>query len=341
MNYDNDKFLSEFKSIAMRENPCGVLFVCSSEYDRYGYRAALDAVCGNVTAFTAFEPCPEVSSVKNGVEIFKQSKCDFIVTVGGGSAVDTAKAIKYFAGSDVKILAVPTTAGTGAEVTRFAVLYEKGDKSSVSSYDIIPDFQVFDYTVLKSLPKVQKIVTGLDAFTHAAEAYWSKEADDAGRDYSRRALGLFKSSFESYINNDDGSQYENMMKCSELAGRAINAARTTAAHAFSYKLHKLKGFYHGHAVAVCLVYIWEYMLSNPDEKTQLVLKELSDISGFNPLSLKDLITRMGLPVTLTMTSGEFDETVTGVDSSRLANHPVDFSQQDIINIYKSFITVKD
>ncbi len=340
MNYNNEKFISEFIALIKKINPNKILFVCSADYDRYGYRKALDAFGADSVPFTAFEPCPEVSSVKNGVEIFKQNNCDFIVAVGGGSAIDVAKAIKLFAESDVEILAVPTTAGTGAEVTRFSVLYNNGDKDSVRSWDIIPDYQIFDYTTLESLPYIQRVVTALDAFTHAVEAYWSKDATDESRDYSAEALALFNAHFENYL-ADDKSAYEPMMKCSELAGRAINIAQTTACHAFSYKLHKLNGFYHGQAVAVCLVYIWKYMLeqNSDDIALELLLAETEIVSGYTPERLEELLSNLGLLDDLTMTAEQFEETVNGVNVNRLSNHPVSFNSDDIKKIYGSFIKV--
>ena len=340
MIYNNEKFINEFKELIEKLGPNKILFVCSAEYDRYGYRKALDELGFDTVCFTDFEPCPEVSSVKKGVEVFKQNNCDFIVAVGGGSAIDVAKAIKLFAESDTEILAVPTTAGTGAEVTRFSVLYNNGDKDSVRSWDIIPEYQIFDYNTLESLPYIQRVVTGLDAFTHAVEAYWSKDATDESRSYSAEALELFNNNFEKYL-ADDKSTYEPMMRCSELAGRAINIAQTTACHAFSYKLHKLKGFYHGQAVAVCLVYIWKYMLENNSDDIDLeyLLAETEIVSGYTPERLEKLLSDLGLLDDLTMNAEQFNETVSGVNVNRLSNHPVAFSSEDIKNIYKSFINV--
>lgn len=341
MEYKNQKFIDEFKKIITANKPNKILFVASREYDRYGYRSAIESLGISCIAFTDFSPCPEVSSVRAGTEIFKDNNCDFIVTVGGGSAMDVAKAIKLFAETDTKILAVPTTAGTGAEVTRFAVLYNNADKESVRSWDIIPDFQVFDYTALKSLPRFQRIVTSLDAFCHSIEAYWSKDSTDESKEYSVKALELFNEYFNSYL-NDDKSSYEPMMKCSELAGRAINIAQTAAPHAMSYKLHKLKGFAHGEAVALSLCYIWKYMLENcPTPELQILLAETEIISGFTPDSFNTFIADLGLHTDISMTESEFEETVTGVNITRLANHPMKFSQKDIEEIYKQFITVKD
>lgn len=340
MQYDNEKFIKEFSDIVKRENPKKILFVAGSEYDRYGYRKAVDSLCVDCVSFTDFDPCPEVFSVKAGAEVFKNEGCDFIVTVGGGSAMDVAKAIKLFAEADVKILAVPTTAGTGAEVTRFAVLYNNGDKESVRSYDIIPDYAVFDYSSLASLPRIQRIVTGLDAFCHSIEAYWSVNATEESREYSAQSLELFNDYFYRYL-DDDKSSYEPMMKCSELAGRAINTAQTAAPHAMSYKLHKLKAYYHGQAVALCLAYIWQYMLENcRTVELELLLAETEIISGYTPESFQELLKELGLCDDLTLTQTELDECINGVNIERMSNHPMKFDYKDIENIYRSFMDVR-
>lgn len=334
MEYNNEKFLNEFKNKMAELEPKKVLFVCSSEYDRYGYRKVLEETGTQSVAFCDFEPCPEVSSVKKGIKAYKENGCDFIIAVGGGSAIDTAKGIKFYSKLDFPILAVPTTAGTGAEVTRFSVLYRNKDKESVSDYGIIPNFQIFDHTVLKSLPYEQKIVTSLDAFCHSVEAFWSKDATDESREYSKKALVLFNNNFAKYLKNDE-STFAPMLECSMLAGKAINIARTTSPHAFSYKLHKLKGFHHGHAVAVCLAYIWKYMSKN--KELEELMKQTQEITGFDNDAFINFLSKLGLLDDLTMTPEQFDETVNGVNIARLQNNPIPFTNEDIKNIYSSFI----
>ncbi len=336
MEYNNEKFLNEFKNKMAELKPQKVLFVCSSEYDRYGYRKALEETKTQSVAFCDFEPCPEVSSVEKGIKAYKENGCDFIIAVGGGSAIDTAKGIKFYSKLDFPILAVPTTAGTGAEVTRFSVLYRNKDKKSVSDYGIIPNFQIFDPTVLKSLPYEQKVVTSLDAFCHSVEAFWSKDATDESREYSKKALALFNNNFAKYLENDENT-FAPMLECSMLAGKAINIARTTSPHAFSYKLHKLKGFHHGHAVAVCLAYIWKYMSKN--EELNELMKQTEEITGFDNDAFINFLSKLNLLDDLTMTPVQFDETVNGVNTARLQNNPMPFTNEDIKNIYSSFIKV--
>lgn len=232
---------------------------------------------------------------------------------------------------------MPTTAGTGAEVTRFSVLYRNKDKESVSDYSIIPNFQIFDYTTLKSLPYEQKVVTSLDAFCHSVEAFWSVDATYESRKYSKKALSLFNDNFARYIENDD-STFEPMLECSMLAGKAINIARTTVPHAFSYKLHKLKGFHHGRAVAVSLAYIWKFM--EESNKLNELMKETREITGFDADGFINFLSKLGLFDDLTMTKAQFDETIHGVNIQRLQNFSLKLTEEDIKNIYSSFIDVK-
>lgn len=336
MEYNNEKYINEFKNKMVQLSPEKVLFVCSGEYDRYGYRKALDETGIKSVPFCDFEPCPEVSSVDKGIASFKSNGCDFIVAIGGGSAIDTAKGIKYYSKLDFPILAIPTTAGTGAEVTRFSVLYRNKDKESVSDYSIIPNYQIFDSTVLKSLSYEQKAVTSLDAFCHSVEAFWSVDATPESIDYSKKALSLFNDNFSKYLKNDE-STYAAMLECSMLAGKAINIARTTSPHAFSYKLHKLKGFYHGRAVAVCLAYIWRYM--NEKEELKDLMKQTQEITGFDNDAFINFLSKLNLLDDLTMTQEQFDETVNGVNTARLKNNPMPFTNEDIKNIYSSFIKI--
>lgn len=339
MRYNNENFICEFEKIIKNASPGKILFVSGSDPDRYGYKSAIDKLGYKTVAFNDFEPCPEISSVQKAVKLFENEGCDLIAAVGGGSAIDVAKAVKYYSKADVDIVAVPTTAGTGAEVTRFSVLYNNGDKESVSDYSIIPDYAVFDYRTLASLPQFQKKVTALDAFCHCVEAFWSLNADDESRNYSRQGLELFNKNFNSYIQNDPET-YSKMMKCSELAGRAINIARTAAPHAMSYKLHKLKGFAHGQAIAVCLAYIWKYMEQNNNSSdVKKLLADTESMTGFTSDSFALLLRDLGLCNDLNVTKSEFDECVSGVNIERMSNHPMRFDYKDVENIYRMFLNI--
>ena len=140
-----------------------------------------------VIRFSDFQPNPLYESVEEGVRIFHEEGCDGIIAVGGGSAMDVAKCIKLYSNMDpaenylkqtivpnqIPFLAVPTTAGTGSEATRYAVIYYEGAKQSVTDNSIIPETVLMDASCLKTLPLYQKKATMLDALMHATESYWS------------------------------------------------------------------------------------------------------------------------------------------------------------------------
>ena len=137
-----------------------------------------------IVAFNDFQSNPTYESVVKGVQCFRKSGCQCIVAIGGGSAMDVAKCIRLYSGMEgngengdflrqrivpdnIRFLAVPTTAGTGAEATRYAVIYYKGEKQSITHERCIPDSVLMDHHVLETLPLYQKKSTMLDALCHS------------------------------------------------------------------------------------------------------------------------------------------------------------------------------
>ena len=157
-------------------------------YDSLGLGPFFDSL--DAVHFTGFTPNPLYEQVEEGVRCFLQNGCRAIVAVGGGSAMDVAKCVKLFCRMDpavnylhqekrdtgVPLYALPTTAGTGSEATRHAVIYYQGEKQSVSHPSIVPDAAVLLPEMLRSLPLYQKKCTLLDALCQAIESWWSKSA---------------------------------------------------------------------------------------------------------------------------------------------------------------------
>ncbi len=226
--------------------------------------------------FDSFTSNPLYSDVCNGVDIFNAAGCEAIVAVGGGSAIDVAKCIKLFcrlerntdflsqsySENDLTLLAAPTTAGTGSESTRFAVIYKDGIKQSVHDFSIIPNYAFLDANVLKSLPLYQKKCTLLDALCQGIESWWSVNSNEESKSYSKIALETILKYAHAYIFDNSLEAAENIMLAANYAGRAINITQTTAPHAMSYKISSLCHIPHGHAVAICLPAVWEFMLNH-------------------------------------------------------------------------------
>ena len=170
-----------------------------------------------VVKFSNFKPNPFYESVVEGVKLFYRTGCDMIVAVGGGSTIDVAKCIKLFSNmntnknyltqqiipNDLKFLAVPTTAGTGSEATRYAVIYYNGDKQSVTDYSCIPSTVLMDASALKTLPIYQKKSTMMDALCHSIESYWSVNSTEESNKYSKQAIQTILENKDAYLANKD------------------------------------------------------------------------------------------------------------------------------------------
>ena len=235
--------------------------------------------------FSDFTPNPLYEQVCNGIELLKTSECDVILAVGGGSAIDVAKCIKLAVlakkGCDaiipplvsqclqiddakIPFIAIPTTAGTGSESTHNAVMYYEGVKQTVTNDVILPDYAVLEPSVLKTLPLYQKKCTMMDALCQGIESWWSVNSTEESYEYSRKTVELIMAHWRKYIFENDDEAAKQIMLAANYGGRAINVTQTTAAHAFSYKITSLYKLPHGHAVAVGLPVIWEYMIRNMD-----------------------------------------------------------------------------
>lgn len=303
--------------------------------------------------FSEFEPNPRYESVVKGVNVFRQGNCDTILAIGGGSAIDVAKCIKVFATMDpsqsylqqeiqtntIPLLVMPTTAGTGSEATRFAVIYENGVKQSVLHESCIPAVIFFDETTLEGLPIYQKKTTILDALCHGIESYWSRRATNTSRAYARESITLILQYMEQYlVGNVEVNDH--IMKASYLAGKAIDLSQTTAAHAMSYKLTSLYGIAHGQAVAMCLPHIWEYMLEQADNELIQIFHEIADAMGDD--CVENAIRHMGMileqmefePIKVRSTK-ELEQLVESVNLARLQNNPIMLDTDTIQMIYET------
>ena len=243
------KILSEIKTQKF-------LLVCGKSFDLSKTKDVIEKLGIPYIRFSEFSSNPLYEDVVKGVSRFKEERCDTIVAVGGGSAIDVAKCIKLYsnmnedicfleqeyADSGVPIVAIPTTAGTGSESTRFAVIYYKGNKQSVAHESIVPDYAVLDSSLLKSLPVYQKKCTLMDALCQGIESWWSVNSTEESRLYSKKAVELILDNMAGYIEKNEESCAENILIASNYSGKAINITQTTAAHAMSYKITSMYKF---------------------------------------------------------------------------------------------------
>ncbi len=306
--------------------------------------------------FSDFTPNPLYEQVVEGVKIFNDNACELIVAVGGGSAIDVAKCIKLYSkmnhsvhylqqkmfDSEIPLIAIPTTAGTGSESTCHAVIYYEGLKQSISHPSIVPNIAVLEPSVLKTLPVYQKKCTMLDALCQGIESWWSVNSTDESKEYSRKAIELIKENWEEYIKDNTLESAEKIMEAANYAGRAINITATTAAHAMSYKITSIYGFPHGHAVAVCLPVVWRYMLSHMekciDNRGQEYLSDIFDKIVVDVSWFEDLMEKLEMTTPVSENREEDIELLSvSVNPVRLKNNPVNLDTEAIKSIYEEII----
>lgn len=174
-----------------------------------------------------------------------------IVSIGGGSTIDVGKYVAFHLG--VPHRAIPTTAGTGSEVTKFAVFIKDGKKWSMEDDRLIPEEYELIPELVVSLPKNDTIASGLDALSQSIESWWSPDSTPESRKYSEEAVGLITACLPGSLRNPDSEFLRmQMMKAANLSGKAINITRTSICHALSYPLTIKYKIPHGIACAMTL-----------------------------------------------------------------------------------------
>lgn len=327
------------------------MLVCGKSFDNLfisGFFANLNI---DFVRFSGFSPNPKYEEVALGVELFKRQGCDFIVSVGGGSAIDTAKNIKLFSALDgdknyleqplkyspVKHIAMPTTAGTGSESTRFSVLYYKGEKQSIAHDCILPEYAILEPKLLETLPDYHKKAAMMDALCQCIEAMWSVNSNEKCREYAKAGIELALSNKMGYLNGKKQGMAA-MLLVANYSGRAINISQTTAAHAMSYKLTSMYGIAHGHAAALCLSAVWRYMLGNSEALADS-FDAISSAFGVKSVNaalnmFDDMLGFLELEAPALTNPEDINMLADSVNPERLSNNPVALTKGVIKELYK-------
>lgn len=340
-----------------------VLLVCDSSFPFLSIKDDIERMGMSYVVFDQLKPNPLYEDVCKGVDLFQSSKCDTILAVGGGSSLDVAKCIKLYCQMEkgklyleqeykdtgVKLIAIPTTAGTGSESTRYAVIYYEGRKQSVTHESIIPNMAILEPKVLKTLPLYQKKCTMMDALCQGIESWWSVNSTDESKGYSKTAVELIMANWRKYIYENDDDASINIMNAANFGGKAINIAQTTAAHAMSYKITSLYDLPHGHAVALCLPEIWDYMIGHTDgcidsrgkEYVEGVFESISLSIGVHSVEeairvIRNMMEEMELnaPSFMEDAKDELNILCNLVNPIRLKNNPIQLDHDTIYSLYR-------
>jgi 1,3-propanediol dehydrogenase/alcohol dehydrogenase len=236
----------------------------------------LAAIAGEHAIFSNIPSDPDVQTVNAGLDAFVQNECDYLIAVGGGSVLDAAKAVALLAANGGVIadyeftppkhmcpplIAIPTTAGTGSEVTKWSIITDsvRKKKMAIGHEYLMPVMAVLDPGITLSMPQCVTAATGMDALTHAIEAYISDKANLITDMWSLKAIALLTKNILSATYNPTNLEARSGMLYGQLfAGIAFNNSSVALVHAMSRPLGAYYGIPHGEANAMLLPAVMEY-----------------------------------------------------------------------------------
>jgi len=306
--------------------------------------------------FSNFEENPKLEDVYKGIDLFNKENFDCCIAIGGGSVIDMAKLICYLNNDVINseqiikkevvtsntikttLIAIPTTCGAGSESTHFAVVYVNGEKFSLADETILPDLVFLNPKISYTMPKYLKAVTGIDAFSQAIESYWSRNSTEESRKYSLKALDLIWNNLWKSVNENNYDSHVKIVKGANLAGQAINIAKTTAPHAISYYFTSKHNINHGHAVALTLgsVYEFNYKLSKKKNIKENLFSNLNNILKVEEkpkLVLNEFLKSLGLELSYDKLGVNIEEEIgkvlKSINIERLKNNPFKLNHKDL------------
>jgi len=257
--------------------------------------ASLLTGCENVSIYSEVKPDPPIELVASGMKFLLEKEADLVVAVGGGSAIDAAKSTVYVArkhtGKNIRLVAVPTTSGTGSEVTQFAVISDIQAEKKIPLIDesLLPEMAILSCELTASVPPAVTADTGFDVLTHALEAYISTNSNEISDALAEKAVELFADYIvPAYKNGNDLVAREKMHTASCLAGIAFNEAGLGINHSIAHALGANFHIPHGRANAMLLPHVLRY-------NTELDIKFC--VKHANPTAdkLESLARRLGYP----------------------------------------------
>lgn len=316
--------------------------------------------------FTETEGNPSTDTVVKATEGFKKSNADFIVAFGGGSPLDIAKAVAVLAtyggnivdyegagkvmGPVVPMIAIPTTAGTGSEVTAFSVItdHSRNYKLTVVSNYLLPAYVILDPDLIATVPANTAAACGIDAMVHALEAYISKAASPFSDIFAREALRLIGGSIRDYVaDRSNPAACESMMVGSLFAGIAFSHARLGNVHAMSHPVSAYFDVPHGVANAILLPTVVDFNKDAADpEKYRYIYgcisKDMGADINFTPdmlaTEIRMLNYELGILPTLSdigVTSDKFEQMADdAMKSGNIQCNPQFTMKNDILKLYE-------
>lgn len=307
---------------------------------------------------------PDIETVTRGVSALLDFNADGVIAFGGGSAIDAAKAMVFFAAKqrdlrDVPFIAIPTTSGTGSEVSRFAVITDpvKETKYPLVNDSLLPDAAVLDAALTTSVPPSVTADTGLDVFTHAVEAFVSTEATDFSDAAAEKAIKLVKHHLlTAYKEPENLVSRQGMHNASCLAGIAFSNSGLGLNHGMAHAMGARFHISHGRANGILLPYVMSFNAGCVDTLTPTAKRyaQISRLLGLESSSIRQsalnlirtarrFVEKLNVPstiqaagVTPSQFEAELDEMAAAALADRCtATNPRECTLEDIKNIFRA------
>ena len=319
--------------------------------------------------YSNIKPNPTIENVQTGVEAFKKSGADYIIAIGGGSSMDTAKAIGIIIANpefddvrslegvaptknpSVPIIAVPTTAGTAAEVTINYVITDVEKKRKFVCVDVhdIPVVAIVDSEMMSTMPKGLTAATGMDALTHAIEGYITKGAWEMTDMFHLKAIEIISKSLRAAVANEKEGR-DGMALGQYIAGMGFSNVGLGIVHSMAHALGAVYDTPHGVANAILLPTVMRYNAEATGEKYRDIAKAMG-VEGVDQMTLaqareaacnavSQLSEDVGIPRDLKGIVKEEDIDFlaqSAMDDACRPGNPKDPTKEDIINLYKSLL----
>lgn len=329
---------------------------------------------GNIEIGYTYTEVPQDSDlevINKLCKIYKENNCDSIVAVGGGSVIDTAKGVRMLISQNVQdinnlmgneilkygihvpFIVIPTTAGTGSEVTLVAVIEDKikNVKMEFISYFLLPDVAILDPKMTVSLPKKATASTGMDALCHAIEAYSCIQKNPMSDSYAISAISLIRDNLLNAVENGNDEEARlNMANASLIAGVAFSNSMVGLVHAIGHSIGAVCHIPHGDAISILLPYVMEYNLDKCEEiYAKLLLFFGTEEEYMNTPKEKraekliekvrnminDLHEKTGLPNKLEISDEEIEKVAkTAINDGAIIVNPKKADFEDIVEILR-------
>ena len=329
---------------------------------------------GNIEIGYTYTEVPQDSDlevINKLCKIYKENNCDSIVAVGGGSVIDTAKGVRMLISQNVQdindlmgneilkygihvpFIVIPTTAGTGSEVTLVAVIEDKikNVKMEFISYFLLPDVAILDPKMTVSLPKKATASTGMDALCHAIEAYSCIQKNPMSDSYAISAISLIRDNLLNAVENGNDEEARlNMANASLMAGVAFSNSMVGLVHAIGHSIGAVCHIPHGDAISILLPYVMEYNLDKCEEiYAKLLLFFGTEEEYMNTPKEKraekliekvrnminDLHEKTGLPNKLEISDEEIEKVAkTAINDGAIIVNPKKADFEDIVEILR-------